>query len=454
MMSGNNTTEDNISQYDSLREHFNKVITALSSDSEVSELKVTFGQLWDEAGKIIHNVNAELRDLREENSSLRDKLEDVRNVHEETGGFLSDFFTAQKILKTIHSTYNIESFCKVLIETISQYIPVKKSGVYIIEDSSPIQIYPDEIDELFHSYTMNDWDDGIVDWIMRDGSPMVIENIRDPEASDSESFLLAPMLVAGQPIGFIKTLVQKSKIEYTPVELNIISFLAGQAALALSNIRLIADLTSTKDFLQNLMDNANDLIISFDLSGRISFINRAVDNYGFRREKLVGDSLIRLLSSEQSLVDLLSIKDLPAQVEITINSPSGNECHTICTLSGIFDFEGELKEYLGIFKDMTSRRMIEDKKLESERLAVVAETAITINHELNNPMTIIMGRLYMAQEQARKLNDSELAEGLTVIDKNFRRMINIVKRLQTIQEVVSTQYYEDLNMIDLNPNKS
>ena len=434
---------------DFLQKRLLGILENLPADYDIKELKAVFEEIRDEANSHIRTANNEIRQFREENLSLREKLDDLRRVYEGTGQFLSDFFTAQKIVKAIHSTYNVDSFCNIFIEILSQYIPVKEYGVYIIEDSAPVLIYPDEIDGAFHEYALNDWDDGIVSWVLREGRPIVIENLRDPDADPACSFMLAPMLVAGQPIGFFKVKVQKSKLEFTQLELNIISFLAGQAALALSNVRLISDLTSTKDSLQNMMDTANDLIVSFDSSGRISFINRAVDNYGFLREKLVGESLVNILDSEKSLVDLLSLKDFPSQVEVMIVSPNGIRYHTICTLSGICDLEGQLKEYLGVFKDVTSRRMIEDKRLESQRLAAVAETAITINHELNNPMTIIMGRLYMAQEQARKLDDSAIAEGLTVIDKNFRRIINIVRRLQTIQEVVSTQYFEDLNMIDL-----
>ena len=434
---------------DFLQKRLLGILENLPADYDIKELKAVFEEIRDEANSHIRTANNEIRQFREENLSLREKLDDLRRVYEGTGQFLSDFFTAQKIVKAIHSTYNVDSFCNIFIEILSQYIPVKEYGVYIIEDSAPVLIYPDEIDGAFHEYALNDWDDGIVSWVLREGRPIVIENLRDPDADPACSFMLAPMLVAGQPIGFFKVKVQKSKLEFTQLELNIISFLAGQAALALSNVRLISDLTSTKDSLQNMMDTANDLIVSFDSSGRISFINRAVDNYGFLREKLVGESLVNILDSEKSLVDLLSLKDFPSQVEVMIVSPNGIRYHTICTLSGICDLEGQLKEYLGVFKDVTSRRMIEDKRLESQRLAAVAETAITINHELNNPMTIIMGRLYMAQEQARKLDDSAIAEGLTVIDKNFRRIIKIVRRLQTIQEVVSTQYFEDLNMIDL-----
>lgn len=447
-MTPEDINQQNTGHHDAYKERFSAILKNLPADYDAKEIKDIFDEIRD-AEAAVPNVNDELRELREENLNLREKLEDVRKVYEGTGHFLSDFFTAQKIVKAIHSTYNIDSFCNIFIEILSQYIPVKEYGVYIIEDAAPVLIYPDEIDDAFHEYAMNDWDDGIVEWVLREGRPIVIDNLRDPEADPANSFLLAPMLVAGQPIGFFKVLVHKSKLEFTPLELNIISFLAGQAALALSNVRLISDLTSTKDFLQNLMDTANDLIVSFDSSGRISFINRAVENYGFLREKLIGESLVTIFDSEKSMVKLLSVRDFPSQVEVVITSPNGNQYHSICTLSGILDLEGELKEYLGVFKDVTSRRMIEDKKLESGRLAAVAETAITINHELNNPMTIIMGRLYMVQEQARKLDDSSIAEGLTVIDKNFRRIINIVKRLQTIQEVVSTQYFEDLNMIDL-----
>ncbi len=443
-------TDSNFIQFQELKNRFLELIDSCKLDSNADAFKIEMGKFWDEVSSSLINYQYQVAALDEENIALKNAITKNIEAIEQASSFLHEFFTARKLINAIHSTYNIDSFCSVFIETLSQYIPLKYFGVYLIEDNTPIPVFPENISKYFHETVLNDWDEGVIDWIIKEGSPIILDDMNIPLDEVGEAFFIAPMVISGNPLGFIKAKTTKLKADFNQHEIDIISFLVSQASLALSNIRLIIDLTSTKDFLQNLMDNADDLIVAYDLSGRILFINKSVEKFGFQREKLLEEPLIKLVPSESKLEFLLNLKKFPVQEEIEITRPDGSKVHTICTISTVEDFEGNTKEYLAVFKDITSRRFQEDKKIASERMAAVAETAIAINHELNNPLAIIMGQLYLAKDQARLLRAGDLVNKLDIIDKNFRRVLNILKKLQNIQHAVSKEYFEELKMIDLN----
>lgn len=430
------------------------LLDLLDSGADSDQIKLGLSALWDEFGILAQYRSSALEKLQMEIADLRTKNDNLRSVQDKTLDFMVDFFASQKLIKAIHSTYNLDSFCTVFIETLSFYVHVLDFGFYLIEDNCPILVFPEHIDPFFHHNSLSDWDEGVIDWVLREERPIVIEDIDNPTPEETYSILLAPMYISGKPLGFLRVRTDKPKNDFSSLELNIISFLAGQASLALANIRLITDLTSTKDFLQNLMDNANDLIIAFDPSGRINFVNRALENIGFTRRKLLSMSVTALFASPKSFRQILELRKLPAQLEIDIVNPAGDAVPHICTVSALSDFEGGLKEYIGVFKDISSHRFKVDQKIESERLAVVAETAIALNHELNNPLSIIMGHVYMLYAKAREMNEPALMEKIETIDRNLRRVVKIITKLQNIQHTSSTTYFDDLKMLDLNsPDK-
>jgi PAS domain S-box-containing protein len=440
-------------EYDSLKTRFLKIVELLESNAGSADIKMELGAVWDEFGSLMRDKSYAMDKTMAENAELKARNDKLKQIQDTTTGFLNDFFTSQKLIKAIHSTYNIESFCNVFIETLSYYVPVSDFGFYLIEDNNPILIYPDHIDPFFHHGTLCDWDEGIAEWIFKEGHSIVLEDMDSAPSEELYSILISPMFLSGKPFGFIRIRTTKPKNDFSALELNVIEFLAGQASLALANIRLITDLTSTKDFLQNLMDNANDLIIAFDPSGRITFANKAVENCGFKREKILSTSVTSLFASPKPLKQILEFRRLPAQIEVEMYNPDGDLIPYICTVSAISDFEGGFKEYLGIFKDISSQRYKENKKIEYERLSVVAETAIAINYELNNPLSIIMGHVYMLYAKAREMNEPDLIEKIEIIDRNLRRVVKIINQLQNLQQASSTPYFDDLNMLDLKSAK-
>ncbi|MBN1349147.1 hypothetical protein JXJ21_07050 [candidate division KSB1 bacterium] len=80
------------------------------------------------------------------------------------------------------------------------------------------------------------------------------------------------------------------------------------------------------------------------------------------------------------------------------------------------------------------------------------ETAATINHEINNPLTPILGNIQLIL--ARQTNvDPWLLHKLKLIEKNVWRVHQVVQKLRSITQPVSTNYFGDINMIDIDKSE-
>lgn len=85
--------------------------------------------------------------------------------------------------------------------------------------------------------------------------------------------------------------------------------------------------------------------------------------------------------------------------------------------------------------------------VEVERLKLLREMAVALSHELNNPLTAILGRLHLAE---RGLEEDAAARGhLAEVRTELERIRQIVDRLARASRVAKTDYVLGEEMIDL-----
>lgn len=89
-----------------------------------------------------------------------------------------------------------------------------------------------------------------------------------------------------------------------------------------------------------------------------------------------------------------------------------------------------------------------------ERLAAIGEVVITVNHEINNPLTSIMGLAEMLNMNSATLAPERLRHGLGVILREARRIQQVTHQLANLKEFKSVEYYGGKKMIALHSDQS
>ncbi len=91
---------------------------------------------------------------------------------------------------------------------------------------------------------------------------------------------------------------------------------------------------------------------------------------------------------------------------------------------------------------------LSDRDRDKERLGAIIETAVTVNHEINNPLTAILGNV-----QLLLLRDDELPEELKgklkTIEASALKIKDVTQRLLELTSARSIHYAEGTTMIDL-----
>jgi len=96
-------------------------------------------------------------------------------------------------------------------------------------------------------------------------------------------------------------------------------------------------------------------------------------------------------------------------------------------------------------------RIVKQQELiaELEHTSAVKQVAISIAHELNNPLTPVVGHLDLLTDEIKKLNNESLLQRLKIIRDNLDRVSEIVKQLCALDKPTVTPYSKNKLMVKL-----
>lgn len=102
------------------------------------------------------------------------------------------------------------------------------------------------------------------------------------------------------------------------------------------------------------------------------------------------------------------------------------------------------KLVLEIDMDITEQKRLQKQLAEKERLAAIGTTAGMVGHDIRNPLQSIVGELYIAEEEAKVMPESEakkaMVETLNNIQANILYINKIVQDLQDYARPILPEY--------------
>lgn len=88
----------------------------------------------------------------------------------------------------------------------------------------------------------------------------------------------------------------------------------------------------------------------------------------------------------------------------------------------------------------------------TRRIALL-ELAATVGHEINNPLNVIYLALDMMRKSLKDKEYDKLDKGLDLVAETADRLKEIARKFIELKDPLSTNYVENLNMINIHENK-
>lgn len=226
--------------------------------------------------------------------------------------------------------------------------------------------------------------------------------------------------------------------------------------------KLQDELERTRNFLQSLIDASVDAIVAANMQGLIILFNGGAERlYGYKRDDVVNKMNVRRLypgDGAREVMRLIRSEERggvgrlePLRTEAV--DKDGNVFPISLTAATIYE-NGAASATFGIFADLRERVRVEEqlaqahRKLElSEKQALLAELAGATAHELNQPLTSVMG---YADLLMRKLDsDSPGYRAAQVIQDQAQRMAEIVRKIGKLTRYETKSYVGEQRILDL-----
>ncbi|MCK6547441.1 PAS domain S-box protein [Myxococcota bacterium] len=221
------------------------------------------------------------------------------------------------------------------------------------------------------------------------------------------------------------------------------------------------ELRRTKDFLLNLIESSADAIVAADIEGKVIIFNKVAERItGYPASKVLGSNVSMLYPPG---VAREIMNDLRAPANGGVGKlldrrqnlvTAGGELVPINLAASIVYDEGREVASVGIFSDLRERLRMEEAVLKaqrqlelSERQSAIVELAGAAAHELNQPLTTIMGSAELAQRKVPK--DSPAMGSLRMILSEAERMAEIVRKLGQITKYETKPYVGASKIVDL-----
>ena len=220
---------------------------------------------------------------------------------------------------------------------------------------------------------------------------------------------------------------------------------------------LEAELVTTKEFLQRVIDSSSGAIISADLNGRIILFNRAAERLFRRSSSDVVGSDVSALYPEGTASRLMAlIRAGAGSAELAqLTIVDGNGAEVPVSFAGALIMEGDTPiGSVGIFTDLREKMHMEqrlqqaqEQLLAQERQAIVAELAGAAAHELNQPLTSV--RNYATLLRRLLQSGTPACAAAEVIEGEAERMAEIVRKIGKITKYETKSYVGKQKILDL-----
>jgi PAS domain S-box-containing protein len=196
-----------------------------------------------------------------------------------------------------------------------------------------------------------------------------------------------------------------------------------------------------QEFVRRLVANFPDVIAVLDRNGCYTYVSQRVQEIvGRRPQDYIGEKMGSRAhpDDQEALSDeirmLLSGEKSQVQIEFRSSAGDGSWRTLRASAGPLFDDTGVISGVVASARDVTESKRIEEQLSQKEKFASMGQMLAGAAHELNNPLTAILGVSDLLRERAA---DDAARRHADIVMQQARRAAEIVQNLLAFSRPIS-----------------
>lgn len=362
-------------------------------------------------------------------------------LHEQAHILSEDLVALQEVNKIISSSFDLEDIIQRIVVEGKRLVKTSQCHLFLLDEakqrllgSASTQIQNLEIRKVEIKIS----ETSVPITALREKRVIAVEEALRNSFPDGKlmnalgwrAAIFAPLLTKDQAIGLLVCSDESRERSYTQQEILRAETLAHQAAIALENARLFQVVSQGQKEWETTFDAMQDCVSVHDTTGKVVRANVALARrLKTTPPKVIGKYCAELYGSgaepSHSCLHIPSLESEALRVE-ELEIPAMSGAFQL-SVSPWYDKNNRLAGSIHVAKDISNERLLQQQLIQSEKLSAIGQLISGIAHELNNPLTGVMG--YSQLLQLRKDLDDRAKDSLLKINSLALRCQKIVQNL-------------------------
>ena len=142
---------------------------------------------------------------------------------------------------------------------------------------------------------------------------------------EENHIIISPLKVKKTILGYMILCNKESRkgiVNFNQTDLDLLSALCNQAAVALDNARLFKDINKAKQFNESILGSIATGVITLNSLGEIDSINKAaIKIIKSKKEALIGNHFMYLFEKDEEIIKLIQLSEIENRTKAEINLP-------------------------------------------------------------------------------------------------------------------------------------
>jgi PAS domain S-box-containing protein len=195
-----------------------------------------------------------------------------------------------------------------------------------------------------------------------------------------------------------------------------------------------------QNYVARLATSSGDAIVGLDADGTVKYWNQGAEAlFGFTEDEIVGKSALRLVPEDlrreaQLVLKVVRQKGVYRNFDTQRLSKSGERIPVTMTISAVRDEDGSFVGTAATCRDLRGAKDLHDKALEAEKLNAVLQIAVSVYHQINDPLCVIAANAQLLLSQLNG-EDKEKTKRLKSIVDSAKRIGGVLDNLTELTGV-------------------